>query len=468
MELMAHDMFKEISVVVSRMLEFFSLAELYFVLEKDAQLSLLDVNRVNKIGDGLRYLHGSKQPDSQVALVIELLSSAYAHRTLARPESSLDSICYRQSLHVLIVPYSTMCPICGVVLNSLDAQQRTVKVYGRDGSVKGGRMFYVPACNFYVLTGTIIRLVCDHDSSPEHGHLPRAIVYGNFFKCNGQHVYSHKSLHAGDFVYVGGDFAVERAVIDRFSAEFIHHDLSIHAMVHSLNQEAANNGHFQLTTVDPHVLSFILYCYLYIQLDICVGNQEVRTPARIDDHDQWTWAQFPRLLTAFTHLWMNHETLIGRCNEQCSKCLVVDGNQKCRRRICAFKDVRVNTNEMQDLVIGCCRTPATASRFCDKHQDFMKKVDGEVATSRRVGENSPRAPRSRMELKSRNDANKLNATNCRTMKERSPGYVNKCTRSFGFIALVHNCRVICCFSELFRSETLREIINLFVGSIDGE
>lgn len=117
-------------------------------------------------------------------------------------------------------------------------------------------------------------------------------------------------------------------------------------------------------------------------------------------------------------------------------------------------------------MIGCCRTPATTSRFCEKHQDLASQVDGESLTSHRVGKDRRRVPRSRMVLKRRKDANKLNATNCRTMKERSPGYVNKCTRSFGFIALVHNCRVICCFSELFRSETLREIINLFIASID--
>ena len=62
----------------------------------------------------------------------------------------------------------------------------------------------------------------------------------------------------------------------------------------------------------------------------------------------------------------------------------------------------------------------------------------------------------------------LNATSCRIVKSKSDSYVNKCTRSFGIIARVTNCRIITSFSALYRLETLREIINLFATSKRGK
>ncbi|CAF1049578.1 unnamed protein product [Rotaria magnacalcarata] len=61
--------------------------------------------------------------------------------------------------------------------------------------------------------------------------------------------------------------------------------------------------------------------------------------------------------------------------------------------------------------------------------------------------------------------NHLNATSCRTLKARSDEYTKACTRSFGLIAIVTNCRIITSFSELYRLETLKEIINLFAVTI---
>ncbi|CAF4653683.1 unnamed protein product [Rotaria magnacalcarata] len=90
-------------------------------------------------------------------------------------------------------------------------------------------------------------------------------------------------------------------------------------------------------------------------------------PTCYQNFNEWAWYQFPRLLSCFIYLWTNNRAIIEPCDKHCSQCLIVDGHQKCRRRICAFKDVQVNTEEMSNLVIGCCRTPATASRYCTLH-----------------------------------------------------------------------------------------------------
>ena len=173
------------------------------------------------------------------------------------------------------------------------------------------------------------------------------------------------------------------------------------------------------------------------------------------------------MLSCFIYLWTNHRLIIGSCSEQCSKCLIIDGHQKCRRRLCAFKDVKIDTAEMRNLTIGCCRTPARSSRYCALH--FSKQPTANTNTN--VPENrSKRLFRKNFRHsheRSRRNENRLNTTGCRTLKAKSDKYIKGCTRSFGIIAIVSNCRIITSFSELYRSETLREIINLFATTIRG-
>lgn len=311
-------------------------------------------------------------------------------------------------------------------------------------------------------------LRCMHDGSIDYSCTPSVAIYGTFWECAGQRNFTYQSLNAGKYIYVGGDVVIARGIVNRFIAEFVHHDFSIHALVNTLNQEALNTGQDQSSKIDPHCLSHILYCYLYVLMNVSFGNAVVKTPIRIDDYDMWAFEQFPRLLSSFTYLWMNHQSLIGSCHKQCSRSLVVDGNQKIRRRICAFKEIRVDTNEMHQVLVGCCRTPVTGSRYCGVHANNVAERAETDEAEGNVGQPTRKQPKTRSAWKASRSENNLNATNCRTRKDRPDDYVNKCIRSFGFIALVFNCRVITAFSELFRSETLREIINLFVASIEGK
>ena len=199
-----------------------------------------------------------------------------------------------------------------------------------------------------------------------------------------------------------------------------------------------------------------------------MGRPNVCTPTRVAEYDLWAWKEFPRVLSCFTYLWMNHQDIIGSCNDQCSKCLVVDGHQKCRRRICAFKDVQIDTAEIKKVVIGCCRTPITNSRYCEIHKDFVSASQLALEKPKTLlGKSLKRMKLSSKERKMKKKNNRLDSTSCTTKKERSDLYVKKCTRSFGVIALLYNCRIITGFSELFRSETLKEIINLFCSCIRG-
>jgi hypothetical protein len=163
---------------------------------------------------------------------------------------------------------------------------------------------------------------------------------------------THESLHFGRYVYLEGDIAIERCFIEKYVAQIVHHNIYMFGSAASMNQEALNDGHPQLVSIDRRILTNTIHAFLVIQTDICFGHLNVSTPSEFTDFNEWAWHQFPRLLSCFIYLWTNHRSIIGPCGEHCSKCLIVDGHKKRRRRICAFKNVKVNTQEMTDLVNG--------------------------------------------------------------------------------------------------------------------
>ncbi|CAF4143071.1 unnamed protein product [Rotaria magnacalcarata] len=436
---------------VSHWLEYFTLAELFFVLNEDARISLFDKFRIGKIASAVRHTFMSDQLDEHVKMLIEDLSTAFCQSRPLHKPTSLSSIMIRQNDHFL-VPFRSSCPSCNRTLDVSDAVQRRIRLYCLNGSVVIGTMITFHCHQNHS------NYLCNNDNSS-------IMIYPNFSRINNRNIYTHNSLYHGNYIYLGGDVAIERSVIDKYTAQIIHHDFSIIGIAASMNQEAFNLGYYQLAPIERRLLSNILHAYLIIQIDLSMGYASVSVPCSLEDFSQWAWEEFPRLLTCFIYLWANHRTLIGSCGEHCSKCLVVDGHQKSRRRICAFKDVKVETEEMKELLIGCCRTPVRWSRFCSLHNKetlfTANKQSKPNSQKKKINQKFIRY----FSKKSHKKNGHLNVTGCRTIKERSDLYVQKCTRSLGIIALVSNCRIITSFSELYRSETIREIINLFAITI---
>ncbi|CAF1414713.1 unnamed protein product [Rotaria sordida] len=62
----------------------------------------------------------------------------------------------------------------------------------------------------------------------------------------------------------------------------------------------------------------------------------------------------------FTTFWSRHKSIpnIKCCPSDCSRCIIVDGHQKCRRLVCSFKNiVDTSIEEMTAIEIGCPYTP---------------------------------------------------------------------------------------------------------------
>ncbi|CAM4804757.1 unnamed protein product [Rotaria magnacalcarata] len=95
--------------------------------------------------------------------------------------------------------------------------------------------------------------------------------------------------------------------------------------------------------------------YKLVEFDLCIGSSSVSIPSSAREFDIWMWDQYPRLLSSFV------------------QCIVIDGHQKYRRRVCRAKNVQVSTEEFESLTIGCCRTPSFGSRFRELHQVLDEK-----------------------------------------------------------------------------------------------
>lgn len=123
---------------VSMQLKFFTLAELFYVLQEDKKLSLFDINRIKKITDGARYTFGSDHTYEQVATVIKLLSHSFAQALPMQNEMSLSFISHRELVNPIILPFTSVCCVCYKSLDKFDAIQRSIKIYCISGCVIPG------------------------------------------------------------------------------------------------------------------------------------------------------------------------------------------------------------------------------------------------------------------------------------------------------------------------------------------
>ncbi|CAF5026632.1 unnamed protein product, partial [Rotaria magnacalcarata] len=119
---------------VSHWLEYFTLAELFFVLNEDARISLFDKFRIGKIASAVRHTFMSDQLDEHVKMLIEDLSTAFCQSRPLHKPTSLSSIMIRQNDHFL-VPFRSSCPSCNRTLDVSDAVQRRIRLYCLNGSV---------------------------------------------------------------------------------------------------------------------------------------------------------------------------------------------------------------------------------------------------------------------------------------------------------------------------------------------
>jgi hypothetical protein len=317
-----------------------------------------------------------------------------------------------------------------------------------------------------MLLATMFWLECRHFGNQRKS--ATYFIFPNFIRAAEEHIYSFISLCYGRFVYMGGHYAVARRVINAYSCNVVNNANSWWKTADSLNLEAFNEGLEQVQPLCWKRLAQALYMYKVIQFHLTMGCLSVKIPMALRDFDKWSWENYPKMLSWFIYLWSSHKEIIGPCHDKCSAAVIIDGHQKCRRRVCRYKDVEVQTDEFEKLVIGCCRSPLFNFHYCFLHQHckLPKKIISSVLNGHKIRHRKQKLRYKDSRERGRDQG--FGATSCRTNKARSDAYIRRCSRSFGLIACVTNCRVFISFGEIFRSETLREILHLFFSTIRGE
>ncbi|CAF4345957.1 unnamed protein product [Rotaria magnacalcarata] len=204
-----------------------------------------------------------------------------------------------------------------------------------------------------------------------------------------------------------------------------------------------------------------------LEFQLTMGCPAVIIPMSMGEFDQWSWGNYPKMLSWFIYIWSRHKDIVGSCGSSCSKAIIMDGHQKCRRRVCRYKNLTVATNEFDELMIGCCRSPLPRSCYCELYQDCQVESGTSNSVSNQCCVRLKKAGLRNGKIWKKPREDGFGATGCRTRKSKSDAYIQRCARSFGVISCVPNCRVIVSLGEIFRSETLREILHLLFSTIRG-
>ncbi|CAF2670037.1 unnamed protein product [Rotaria sp. Silwood2] len=426
--------------ILTELYEKFHPQELYFLLELNGKWSKYDPNRIQNMTTILRQTFSSQHMESDIEQIITYFNSENCIRLF--PPVTVNMVLTQRDQTVHLNPYQSTCPICSSILLA--------------------EMADVLSVDIYTLKGKVFFVSCRHSNTTFNMH-PIVYVFPNYFRQDKINVFTTKSLQNGDMIYLGGKQVFERSLIENYTCQLLGRASSWQKFVDGLNLDAFNSNLIDTKSEWRKKLAVAFIKYKIVEYDLSIGSPVVSIPCSAVAFDEWLWNGFPRFLSSFIYLWTNHKTLIGACSSSCTQCIIIDGHQKCRRRICRAKHVHLSTEEFTSLKVGCCRTPVLGSNFCHLHQYLENKNDSTPTSPKQRSNKSRMMIQKNIRRKYRQRG--FGATNCRTMKERSNRYVERCSRSFGILAVVTNCKIIVSYAEIFRSETLREIISLMCSTI---
>ncbi|CAF1436623.1 unnamed protein product [Rotaria magnacalcarata] len=307
--------------------------------------------------------------------------------------------CYSNSIFMHLVPFTDICSLCDQQLTASHSHSRQVKVICAQRKLVFGTLFWRE---------------CRHLG--KHKKVPPYFIFPNFIRTAREHIYTLISLYHGKCIYIEGDYALSRAVVTTYSSNVVNHVRSWWKTADSLNLEAFNQDLEQVQPLCWKRLAQVLLVYHVLQFNLTMGCLNVKIPMSLNDFDDWIWNNYPKMLSWFIYLRSSHKQIIGHCHEKCSPAVIIDGHQKCRRRVCRYKDVEVTTDEFDKIVIGCCRSPMYRSHYCSLHRDQQLPEAASLSASngyrtRLKGRKSPCKSGSK---KQRNEG--FGATSCRTSK----------------------------------------------------
>ncbi|CAF3149542.1 unnamed protein product, partial [Rotaria sp. Silwood2] len=335
--------------IIQEFLKNFCLYEIVFVVHLNSIYSKYDAERVERIASQLKLTFGTDHNINHVRTLLDFFSSQ-TRQLQACGYINIDQHLLTDAAAHHMEPFIVIYPTCSQYLSTKECNRTMVYICHQGGKV-------LPVL-YMIFQGIAYSLTCKHKSSNNRKNTKPLVIYPNFIEQGDTKRISTKSLYHGDFVYIGRRYTYKRALIEQYTADLITNADSWLKTVDSLNRQAFNSEQHQEYVIDRRTLACTMYIYNIVQLDLFVGTPYVDLLKSLDLFDDRAWNNYPRLLASFIYFWSRHKETIGLCNrDKCSEAIVVDGHQKCRRRVCKVKDIQVKTDLFDKMVVGCCRTP---------------------------------------------------------------------------------------------------------------
>ncbi|CAF1671116.1 unnamed protein product, partial [Adineta ricciae] len=335
----------------------------------------------------------------------------------------------------VLSPASGKCCIeCGKYFSRLCSKK--VTIYEFDGTINNGLIFYY-YCS-HTKTGKCKQSATKH--------------YPNFISSINGKLLTRESFQNTDYFHIGGDAVFSKKLMLQFETLLITSHTNFQGFINSYNllHEYECNDH---RFAERRIFSQIWITYQVITLAFFMGYDQITLPSTMDrqDNDSFFYSIFQPLYPLFVKFWLNHAEY-KPCSLYCSRALVVDA-------------------EISSINVGCDQTPLYKSMYCKEHSP--KEVPRLLPNYKHPANN----PILTSKAKAKSRMNKTNqhsqtvvveheAISCSTLKEKPKAYVDKCMRSFGVIVYTTNCNVTVAFNEIFRSETIKEILNGLISIVN--
>ncbi|CAF1527331.1 unnamed protein product, partial [Adineta ricciae] len=160
----------------------------------------------------------------------------------------------------------------------------------------------------------------------------------------------------------------------------------------------------------------------------------------------------------FTTFWSRHKSIPNiKCSpSDCSRCVIVDGHQKCRRLVCSFKNVvDTSIDELTAIEIGCPYTPCRRTEvsnsvdaiYCRYHQPSVL-----VSPSVHLDKAGHMAAEF-----SKRDRDFLSEHKSHCQNYRNDSEEIKKNKTYGILASYHPCGIAIGFTEAIKAEGMRSV-----------
>jgi hypothetical protein len=194
-----------------------------------------------------------------------------------------------------------------------------------------------------------------------------------YVKSNKKRVFSETVLN-GKYISFTSQTYFERKIFDVITAELVHKHstfLGIQNTYNSVFQNLVNEKRGDIEI--KRIIECFFYYHLlkfkneYSNLNDCEFEQ-------IDSIDIELSAIKPQLFVNFVQKWNNKLHFTNCKDKDCSKALVLDGNHKVSRLQCIYDLGVLKSSELNDIPIGCIKSPVKESLFCNLHDKKHAKL----------------------------------------------------------------------------------------------